>query len=97
MVDPVATPTDLAPAPTELALADLPAGVTARIVAVEPHDAHRLAVHGLRPGTEVCVATDAPFGGPRIVRAGGARIAVARPIARGIRVSPTAHPDGPCR
>jgi Fe2+ transport system protein FeoA len=51
-------------------------------------DADRLACHGIRPGATLDVEQDAPFGGPRIVGIGAARIAIARPLASGIVVRP---------
>jgi Fe2+ transport system protein FeoA len=72
--------------PNDGTLAGLPVGVAARIVEVDAVDAHRLAVHGLRPGASVVVHGDAPFGGPRIIRHGAARIALARTVARSVRV-----------
>jgi len=42
----------------------------------------------------VSVENDAPFGGPRIVRLGGARLALARRIARTIQVRIETDEDG---
>ena len=67
-------------------LADLPIGLPARIISLDPGHGRSLANHGLLPGTRVQVEGEAPFGGPRIVLLGGARLAVARPAARAIRV-----------
>ena len=39
-------------------------------------------------GARLAVEADAPFGGPRIVRAGGHRVAIARRLARLVRVVP---------
>jgi len=47
-------------------------------------------VHGIRPGARVVVEGDAPFGGPRIVRVGRARVAIDRRLARAIAVAPSA-------
>jgi Fe2+ transport system protein FeoA len=49
-------------------------------------DADRSARHGIRRGVALVVESDAPLGGPRIVRVGAARIAIARSLARAIRV-----------
>ncbi len=70
----------------ECSLADLPAHVTARIVSIEEDWRATLVAHGIRPGVTLAVDDDAPFGGPRIVRLGRARLAVARVIARAISV-----------
>jgi Fe2+ transport system protein FeoA len=67
------------------ALVDLPVGRSARVVAVDGRDP-RLAVHGMRVGILLHVEQDAPFRGPRIVRLGSARIAIARETARAVRV-----------
>jgi Fe2+ transport system protein FeoA len=44
-------------------------------------DADRLVRHGIRPGATLTVDQDAPLGGPRIVRVGPSRLAVARSLA----------------
>ena len=67
-------------------LADLPVGVSARVVSLDPSRQTSLASHGIRPGVIVEVEDDAPFGGPRIVHLGFARLAIARVVARAIRV-----------
>src|SRR3989304_3969320 len=66
----------------ECALADLPAGVPARVVSIDEERRRVLAAHGIRPGVVVSVEDDAPFGGPRIIRLGPARPASARAGAR---------------
>jgi Fe2+ transport system protein FeoA len=81
-----------APAPPDFSLADLPIGVPGRIVAIDRVAAERLAAHGFRPGAALRVEQRAPFGGPRIVRLGSARIAIATVIARSIRVRPETPP-----
>ena len=73
-------------------LADLPVGVRARILAVADVEVVRLATHGLNPGAALTVERNAPFGGPRIVRLGAARIAVPSTIARSVRVRPEPSP-----
>ncbi len=67
-------------------LAELPVGVSARVVSVDPNRPRLLADHGLLPGVIVVVEDDAPFGGPRILRLGSARLAIARSVARAINV-----------
>ena len=68
------------------ALTDLPVGVGGRIVEVGGADRDRLAALGIRREAWVTVEGDAPFRGPRIVRLGAARIAIAGSVARAIRV-----------
>ena len=70
----------------ECSVADLPAGVRARVVAIDQAGARPLAAHGVIVGARLSVEADAPFGGPRIVRLGAARVALARSVARTIRV-----------
>jgi Fe2+ transport system protein FeoA len=63
------------------------AGVGERVVVVEVRaEAERLARHGIRAGVPLGIDQDAPFRGPRIVRVGAARVAVARSLARDIVV-----------
>lgn len=76
------------PGAQDCSLADLPIGVRARILAVAGVDDPRLPTHGFHPGAALVVEQDAPFGGPRIVRLGAARIAIAAAIARSVRVRP---------
>src|SRR3990170_5954050 len=78
----------------ECALADLPAGVPARVVAIDEERLLVLAAHGIRPGVVVSVEDDAQFGGPRIIRLGPARLAIARGVAAAIRVGPGPAPGG---
>lgn len=78
-------------------LSDLGRGTLARVVEVEPDQAPRLAALGLHRGTVLSVEQDAPLGGPRIVRLGTVRLALARPVTRGIRVRPDAGLEGPYR
>lgn len=82
--------------PRDCRLADLPVGAPAHVLSVESVDALRLAIHGFRPGVALTVEQDAPFGGPRIVRIGAARIAVAKRIAASVRVRPE-RPERPAR
>lgn len=85
------------PPTRECSVADLPSGVRARIVAIDRDGAPRLAGYGVIVGAVVAVEADAPFGGPRIVRLGAARVALARSVARTILVRPEAGPDGVVR
>ncbi len=77
-------------------LADLPIGVSARVVALDANRHTSLAGHGIRPGVIVEVENDAPFGGPRIVNLGFARLAIARAVALTIhvRLAPADAADG---
>ena len=64
------------------------------MVAIDGASASQLAAHGVHLGTLVSVENDAPFGGPRIVRLGQARLALARRIARTIHVQIEIDEDG---
>jgi Fe2+ transport system protein FeoA len=72
----------------EWTLATVALGAVVDVVAVPADDPERLLVHGVRPGVRLEVDGDAPFGGPRIVRVGGCRVAIDRHLARSIRVAP---------
>jgi Fe2+ transport system protein FeoA len=76
-------------------LSDLGRGTPARVVEIEPAQAQRLAALGLRRGKLLSVEQDAPFSGPRIVRLGTVRLALARAVTRAITVRPDAGLDGP--
>jgi Fe2+ transport system protein FeoA len=67
-------------------LADLMVDDVARVLTIEFEVEGRLLDLGMRPGVLVSVESDAPFGGPRIVRLGDARLALARSVARAVRV-----------
>jgi Fe2+ transport system protein FeoA len=67
------------------ALTEAALGSHVRVLEVGP-DPDRSARHGIRRGAVLVVESDAPLGGPRIVRAGATRIAIARSLARAIRV-----------
>ena len=72
-------------------LAALPDRVAARIVEleVEPDEGAMLRAMGIAEGQEVCVLRRAPTGDPLHVRLGsGGEFAVARPLARAIRIEP---------
>jgi Fe2+ transport system protein FeoA len=70
----------------EWTLATVGVGESVEILAVVGPQADELRAHGLRPGARVVVDGDAPFGGPRLVRLGRARVAVDRRLARSIHV-----------
>ncbi len=81
----------------EWTLASVPRGAPVDVLGVGVEHADALLVHGLRAGARVSVEGDAPFGGPRIVRLGGSRVAIDRRVARTIRVRGVAadHADTP--
>jgi len=56
-----------------------------------------LASLGLLPQTEIAVEEVAPFGGPLLVRVGGARYAIGRDVAAKILVCNDREPPGPRR
>ncbi len=72
----------------EWTLATVGVGERVEILAVGGGQADELRDHGLRPGARVVVDGDAPFGGPRLVRLGRARVAVDRRLARSVVVGP---------
>jgi Fe2+ transport system protein FeoA len=72
----------------EWTLATVGVGEPVEILAVLGSQADELRAHGLRPGARVAIEGDAPFGGPRLVRVGRARVAVDRRLARSIAVRP---------
>ena len=75
-------------------LSELPRSTPASVVEVGWAHAPRLAALGLRPGAVLSVEQDAPLGGPRILRLGTARLALARVLTRGIVVRPDAEREG---
>lgn len=79
----------------DCSLADLPTRVRARVLSVEASPRRALAAHGVRPGVILSVDGDAPFRGPRIVRLGRARLAIARAVAQAVRVRAEPDPRGP--
>ena len=66
-------------------LADVAPGQPVEVTGVGAEEAVLLA-HGIRTGVRLVVEGAAPFGGPRIVRHGPARIAIDRRLAANIRV-----------
>jgi Fe2+ transport system protein FeoA len=71
----------------EWTLASVAVGDVVDVVDVRSEGAAALLVHGLRPGARLVVDGDAPFGGPRIVRLGGSRLAIDRRLAGTVRVT----------
>jgi Fe2+ transport system protein FeoA len=67
-------------------LAQLAAGIDARVVSVPPEDVERLAAEGLHRGDILQVETRLPMGGPVVVRLGRARVALAQRVAAAILV-----------
>ncbi len=68
----------------------VPPGASAVIISVDVEEASlrdHLAALGLIPGIRVDVEEQAPFGGPRLVRVGGARYALGRDVAARILVT----------
>ncbi len=74
--------------PAAVPLTSLAIGRSARIVAIPADAAVALAAEGLTAGDLLEIETRQPFGGPVVVRAGHARLALAARIARGIVVEP---------
>ncbi|MEX1169527.1 MAG: FeoA family protein [Chloroflexota bacterium] len=70
----------------EWTVATVPRGTPVDIVAIGTEAADLLMVHGIRPGARLVVDSDAPFGGPCIVRVGRSRVAIDRRLANTIRV-----------
>jgi Fe2+ transport system protein FeoA len=68
-------------------LASVAVGDLVDVIEVTADDPEILLVHGIRPGVRLAVDGDAPFGGPRIVRLGGSRVAIDRRLAQTIRVA----------
>jgi Fe2+ transport system protein FeoA len=76
----------------EWTLATVPVGQPVDVVDVGPERSELLLVHGVRPGVRLVVETEAPFGGPRVVRLGRSRVAVDRRLAGGVRVAAATAP-----
>jgi Fe2+ transport system protein FeoA len=76
----------------EWTLATVLADISVEVLEILADDPTALLVHGIRPGARISIDGDAPFGGPRIVRIGGCRVAVNRGLAGTIRVRPTPGP-----
>jgi Fe2+ transport system protein FeoA len=71
----------------EWTLATIEPGTLVDVIEVLAADRETLLVHGIRPGARLAIDGDAPFGGPRIVRIGGSRVAIDRRLARTVRVA----------
>jgi Fe2+ transport system protein FeoA len=85
----------------EWTLATIEPGLLVDVVDVDGSLSESLLVHGVRPGARLAIEGDAPFGGPRIVRLGGSRVAIDRRLAATVRVvraagngAPIGDPDG---
>jgi Fe2+ transport system protein FeoA len=78
----------------EWTLGSVATGISVNVVAVLDGDPETLLLHGIRPGVRLVVESDAPFGGPRIVRIGGCRVAIDRRLSRSVRVAPDLAPTG---
>jgi Fe2+ transport system protein FeoA len=72
----------------EWTLVSVPRGRIVDVVDIGTLDPGQLLVHGVRPGVRLTVEGDAPFGGPRIVRLAGSRVAIDRRLAQTVRVDP---------
>lgn len=70
----------------EWTLASVEIGAVVDVIDVLADEPESLLVHGIRPGVRLTVESEAPFGGPRIVRMGGCRVAVDRRLSRAVRV-----------
>jgi Fe2+ transport system protein FeoA len=81
------------PATQEWTLASVPRGDVVEVRDIMAEDPEALLVHGIRPGARLVVDGDAPFGGPRMIRLGGCRVAIDRRLARTIRVARVARHD----
>jgi Fe2+ transport system protein FeoA len=71
----------------EWTLATIEPGALVDVIEVLADHPEALLVHGIRPGARLVIDGDAPFGGPRIVRIGGSRVAIDRCLARTVRVT----------
>ena len=81
----------------EWTLASVPVGDLVDVIHVPAEAPEALLSHGIRPGVRLVVDGDAPFGGPRIVRLGGCRVAIDRRLTRTIRVARVPRsPSEPC-
>jgi DtxR family Mn-dependent transcriptional regulator len=86
--------------PTAQRLDTVPAGTQVHIEQVTEEEAtllRYLASLGLLPRAELVVEEVAPFGGPLLVRVGGARYAIGRDVAAKILVCGDRQPPGPRR
>lgn len=70
----------------EWTVATVPRGTPVDVAAIGTEPADLLMAHGIRPGARMVVDSDAPFGGPCIIRLGRSRVAIDRRLANTIRV-----------
>jgi Fe2+ transport system protein FeoA len=70
----------------EWTVASVPRGISVHVITIGTEAADVLMVHGIRPGAHIVVESDAPFGGPCIVRLGRSRVAIDRRLASSIVV-----------
>jgi Fe2+ transport system protein FeoA len=70
----------------EWTVASVPRGTAVDVITLDTEAADLLVVHGIRPGAHIVVESDAPFGGPCIVRLGRSRVAIDRRLANAILV-----------
>jgi len=75
------------PATQEWTLASIPRGEVVDVLDIRAEHPEELLVHGIRPGARLVVDSDAPFGGPRIVRVGSSRVAIDRRLTQAVRVA----------
>jgi Fe2+ transport system protein A len=76
------------PVTQDWTLGSIPRGELVDVLELRAEHPEELLVHGIRPGVQVVVDSDAPFGGPRIVRLGSSRVAIDRRLAATVRVAP---------
>jgi Fe2+ transport system protein FeoA len=68
-------------------LSALHAGAEGVVASLDPAVASALEDVGIAVGTVLVVEHRIPLGGPIVVRVGTARVALGRPIAKGVRVT----------
>jgi Fe2+ transport system protein FeoA len=71
----------------EWTVASAPRGIPVAVIAIGAEPADMLMVRGIRPGVRIVVESDAPFGGPCIIRVGRSRVAIDRRLAMAITVN----------
>lgn len=76
------------PATSTPSLASATPGQRRRVVATDGPVAAELAREGVLPGTLLTVISRTPLGGPVVVRASGARLAISADVAARIRLGP---------
>jgi Fe2+ transport system protein FeoA len=70
----------------EWTVVSVPRGIAVDVITIGTEAADLLMVHGIQPGAHIVVESDAPFGGPCIVRLGRSRVAIDRRLASAILV-----------